>query len=292
MKPSDAFSLLSKSTVAILRLTGNQGRLVGTGFVVSGTPHVLTCSHVVQPYDANDVTVRYGVLKRRLAPGEVLDLRQAQISWIIASHVNVHPELDLAVLTLDTASAANRPVASQIGLFPAQPVSLSFAPRRIGERVAWLGLAVLGDLIATPRFFEGVIVSSYVNDSNYTYPGPGGLLQSYHAQGLELLEVNQMFIPGCSGGPVANLADGSVIGYVHGYGSWPVGLTPGVIDIDAVQLTTQSTTIQGTLRQKAPVIAALSRAIDVRSIQSFLRQEGIPIQETNYLRRIRTLFGS
>ena len=64
-----AYRLLAQSTVAILRVEGNRARIVGTGFLVSDGPHILTCSHVLQPYDENNTVVRYGVVKRRLAPG-------------------------------------------------------------------------------------------------------------------------------------------------------------------------------------------------------------------------------
>ena len=275
MNSIQAYRLLAQSTVAILRVEGNQGRLAGSGFIISETPHILTCSHVLQPYDINNPAIRYGIVKRRLAPGEILDLRQGQISWIFADGTLINPDLDLAILTVDVRRKENRDVASAIGLLPPASLRLSFDDRHIGDAVAWLGMAILGDRTATPRFFEGVIVSSYVNDSRYTYLGPSGTQQMHLASGLRLIEINQLFVPGCSGGPVLSLTNGKVIAYVHGYGSWPVGVTPGTMDIGNVQLTAKKLTFQGTMRMNAPVVAALSRAIDIKSTFDFLSSQGI-----------------
>lgn len=291
MNPIQAYNRLAQSTVAILRVTRGQGRLVGTGFVVSKTPHILTCNHVVQPYDPNNAAVRYGVVKRRLAPGEVLDLRQAQISWIGANNVRVNPDLDLAILTVDVRRSDTRDTAKAIGLLPPVPLELNFNERNIGDKVAWLGMAVLGDLMATPRFFEGVIVSSYVNDSRYTYTALDNTRQTHRAIGLQLIEINQLFVPGCSGGPVLSLSDGKVIAYVHGYGSWAVGVTPGSMNIPNVQLTAQTRVFRGTMRMNAPVVAALSRAIDVRSIEEFLRAERILAERLSLARRLTNYVG-
>lgn len=274
MNSTTAYKLLAQSTVAIMRLEGNQGRLVGTGFLVSKT-HVLTCNHVVQPFDPQNATVRYGIVKRRLAPGEVLDLRQAQITWILADTVVARPELDLAILTVDVSRTEHRESATAIGLLPPIPLKLSFRDPKIGDTVGWLGMAVLGDLVATPRFFQGTVVTNYVNDARYPVLGPNNTQQIQLAPGLQLVEINQLFVPGCSGGPVFSFSEERVIAYVHGFGSWPVGLTQNTIDVSGAQLITPGQTVQATIRSKAPVVAALSIAVDVRSIKAFLEEQGI-----------------
>lgn len=274
MNSTTAYKLLAQSTVAIMRLEGNQGRLVGTGFLVSKT-HILTCNHVVQPFDPQNATVRYGIVKRRLAPGEVLDLRQAQITWILADTVVARPELDLAILTVDVSRTEHRESATAIGLLPPIPLKLSFRDPKIGDTVGWLGMAVLGDLVATPRFFQGTVVTNYVNDARYPVLGPNNTQQIQLAPGLQLVEINQLFVPGCSGGPVFSFSEERVIAYVHGFGSWPVGLTQNTIDVSGAQLITPGQTVQATIRSKAPVVAALSIAVDVRSIKAFLEEQGI-----------------
>jgi S1-C subfamily serine protease len=274
LTPTAAYRILAASAVAILRTEGSDGKLVGTGFFVSETGQVLTCNHVVQPYDPQNTTVKYGIVKRKINVGESLDLRQGQISWIIADRIVTNPHLDLAILNIDVASPQNRDIAAQIGLIPPVPLKLSFGTRNIGDAVAWLGMAVLGDMIATPRFFQGFIVSSYVNDLHYSVPGPANTVVTCTASGLRFIEINQLFIPGCSGGPVFSLADKAVVGFVHGYGSWPVGLTPGTLDINNVVLRSGSQEVQGSLRMNAPVVTALSLAIDMTSAEEFLREQG------------------
>jgi S1-C subfamily serine protease len=290
MDSTEAYQLLAKSTVAILRLVGDQGRLVGTGFVISEIPHILTCSHVVQPYDASNRNVRYAVVRRRFAPGEILDLRRAELSYIAAEEVIVNPDVDAAILRLNLADAKNREIARAIGLVPPVPLRLSFGERRFGSAVAWLGMAVLNDLMATPRFFEGVIVSSYINDSRYTFASPNGALQVHLAPGLRLIEINQLFIPGCSGGPLLDLSSGKVIGYVHGYRAWSIGTTPEEIRISNVRLESPQSTITGALTLGAPVVTALSRAIDVTSVRAFLESQGISDKKTSLLASLRAFF--
>lgn len=281
MNSTSAYKLLARSTVAILRRDGNQGRLVGTGFLVSET-HVLTCNHVVQPFDPQNAAVRYGIVRRRLAPGEVLDLRQAQITWILADTVVIRPELDLAVLTVNLTRPDNRDSADAIGLLPPNPLELSFKDPKIGDTVGWLGMAVLGDLVATPRFFQGTIVTNYVNDARYPIPGPNNTQQIQLAPGLQLIEINQLFVPGCSGGPVFSFSEERVIAYVHGFGSWPVGLTQNKIDVSNAQLIMPNQILQGTIRSNAPVVAALSIAVDVRSVEAFLKEQSIVRSRTGW----------
>lgn len=276
-----AYKHLLRSTVAIAylekipqpnnQLTINWNAL-GTGFFI--TPkHILTAGHLFKDVKTIDCT-KYGLLRRDISRGGGHSLKEAQLIHIAAKKIIIKREFDAAILEFDPSK--NEQHLKNAGLWPIQPLAIDLkSERKIGDTVYWLGMAV-NDATATPRFFTGQITALYINDSNYNVAADGNNFTRFTAKNTEILEINNFFLPGCSGSPVLSHSTKSVVGFVHGYGSWPIGLTPGgEIEIPNVQIERQNQKEMVKLKMRPPVVATLSRAFDIKTMAVFLKEESI-----------------
>ena len=220
-----------KSIFAILRidtsLQKDNARIVGTGFVINANPiKIATCNHVVGEGNAeNNGKIVYAIAKRSDGATD-FDLRNGQISYLKVKTILFKPEFDLAILEIDPSQ--NKDIAEKIGI-PAliKPLEIDFSEIDIGTPVEWLSAGTLGDLTITPRLFKGNIVTKYIKNNHYKFMNSQGVEEIATMHGISLLEVDQLFFPGCSGSPIMSSQHGKVIGWVHGFNSWqlPPNLT-------------------------------------------------------------------
>ncbi len=213
-----------ESVFAILRidtsLQKDNARVVGTGFVINTNPiQVLTCNHVVgEGNPENSGKIIYAIVKRSDNSAD-FDLRNAQISYLLAKNIVFKPEWDVAILQIDPLQ--NKEVAEKIGIPQTiKPLEIDFGETTIGTPVEWLSAGTLGDLTITPRLFKGNIVTKYIKDNQYKFINSQGTEEAATMQGINLFEVDQLFFPGCSGSPILSPGNGKVIGWVHGFNSW------------------------------------------------------------------------
>ena len=87
--------------------------------------------------------------------------------------------------------------------------------------------------------------------------------------GVRLLEIDELFIPGSSGSPILNSVSDTVIGLVHGFRAWPVP-TQNEISHDA-SISIGAHVQNANLKYKSNLITSLSLGIDLRSVEHILR---------------------
>ena len=267
------FQDIYRSLFAILRFEGNNGKVVGTGFLIKTNPIVvMTCHHVVsEGNETNTRAIEYSITKRTDTFTD-FDLRQVNIAFLRASKIFRKPDCDLAVLTIDPNE--NTAIATQLGIQTAPALQLSFADdeRDIGIDVEWLTTATLADVTLTPRFFKGNIVSKYIANYAYTFVNSQNETVQQVMNGIRLLEIDKLFLPGASGSPILNSTTNCVIGYVHGFRSWPI---PANTEINQeVELNDNGLKRKLGLKQTLPLITSLSLGIDIRSVRQTLNDEG------------------
>lgn len=260
---------LYKSLFAILRIENKIANVVGTGFVINTSPiYILTCNHVVgEGSENNNVSATYSITKRT-DNIKAFDLTKVQISYLKVKKIFSKPELDLAILEIDTS--VNKDIAKQLGLPNVKSLKLDFKsqPRIIGSHVEWMSIGTLGDLTLTPRFFRGNLVTSYKINYKYKFINPQRIEQEQIIKDAMILEIDQLFIPGSSGSPVINSRSESVIAYVHGFKSWPI-MTNSTLEQPA-QIKENLNVRNVNIKSKTTLVTSLSIAIDVRSIQKYL----------------------
>jgi hypothetical protein len=269
------FQTFYKSVFAILRidtrLQHNNVRVVGSAFVINTNPlRLITCHHVISEADtANNAPIVYSITKRS-DPAADFDLRNVQISYLRVRAITHHPDVDLAVLEVDPATDQN--VAQLLRLNESAALALSFDPahREPGEHVEWLSTAATGDVFLTPRFFRGQIVTRITSNNAYTYLDQRQQTVGHVMQGVRMLEVDKLFIPGVSGSPIVHTESGNVISYVHGYRAFPVDASV-TVENDA-QITYPGQAVETVkLKHALPLVTTLSLAIDLRSAEALLR---------------------
>ncbi len=247
MKPLEIY----KNVFGILRIDNrlkeNNARVVGTGFIINTNPlYVLTCNHVVgEGTEHNDGNISYALIKRSDSNAKDFDLGKFEITFLKAKKIVFKPEVDLAVLTIDTS--IDPKAAEKMGLLDIEGLELDFDSNssEMGLPVEWISAGTLGDFSITPRLFKGNIVTKYSKNNQYKFTNPDGVETTATMHGINLFEVDQLFFPGCSGSPILSPANGKVIGWVHGFNSWQ--LPPNVT-------------------------ASLSIGISMSNIQDFLKE--------------------
>ena len=142
--------------------------------------------------------------------------------------------------------------------------------RELGSSVEWLSTAASGDLSLTPRFFKGNLVTNYISYNRYKFKNAQGIEIEQIMIGANILEVDQLFIPGSSGSPIIDSNSSKVIGYVHGFKSWPI-LTAAEI-VQEVEITENEEIKKVKMKYGAPLIASLSLGIDLRTVAAFLQE--------------------
>jgi S1-C subfamily serine protease len=162
----------------------------------------VTCYHVINPSNLPHVDGDiYQLICNQTGPtGITLTVAPA----VVGQNLFLYADADLAILKTEGT--------------PHQPfVALDYGESRPGREIGVAGYP-LGRIIAEndqPRFdaqifrvAKGVITSSYTTNLRSEY---------VTVNQTPVIEVNFMFVPGNSGGPVFDAGTGQVLGYVHGF---------------------------------------------------------------------------
>jgi hypothetical protein len=177
---------------------------LGSGFFVSREVF-LTCHHVVNPNNAPHVdgdTYRFVAVTDTTGAGNAVQIANVQSGQTL----HLFPESDLALFRCPVLNT--RPfVALEYGEVPlGKDVGVA------GYPLPQLAPAPGGDLRYDGLIFRvarGPLTSTYVTGLNSD--------QGIVMQNLPILEVNFLFVPGNSGGPVFDAETGRVAAFVHGY---------------------------------------------------------------------------
>jgi hypothetical protein len=176
--------------------------LLGSGFFVA--PNVfLTCNHVMNgsrsPHQSGD----FNQLIQNMGGGQVKHSPVLQLN--IGQQLHLFPDSDAAILQT-----------------PGQPqpyASVSYADVPEGIEIGVAGYP-LSQIVAGPngepqfpgviyRVAKGVVTSTVTQIIN---PSPDPITKA-----LNTIEVNFLFVPGNSGGPIFDAETGRVLAYVHGF---------------------------------------------------------------------------
>jgi serine protease Do len=193
------YSVVRNRPTTINNQQGFASAARGTGFFVS--PEIfITCHHVVndaadphQPGDQYTLIANMG----NNAPARFVLVQNPRVG----QDLHFFPQFDFAVLRVP--SEANRPYASLNlnRIYEGEEIGVAGYP--IGQLIPVNNLLSIDGLIY--RVGHGPVCASYVANL------------SVAMQNLPLIEVNFLFVPGNSGGPVFSAETGQVIGFVHGY---------------------------------------------------------------------------
>jgi len=166
-------------------------------------------------------------------------------------------------------------VSTKLDIANTRALELSFdkAEREFGSEVEWLSTAAVGDFTLTPRFFKGNLITNYIADQNYSFRNSQGVDAQQAMTGVSMIEVDQLFIPGSSGSPILDVESNKVIGYVHGFKSWPVPTNTEVKQ--GVEITENAKARNVDLKYNLPLMTSLSLGIDVRTIEEYLRTSSL-----------------
>lgn len=193
------YSVVRNRPTTINNQPGFQSAARGTGFFVS--PEIfITCNHVLNdPADPHLPGDNYALVAS-MGSG-ILPRIVAVANPTIGNDIHLFPQFDFAILKVPPE--INRPYAS-----------LSFNRVYEGEEIGVAGypvarlIAVNGALSADGLIYRvgrGPVGAYYITNISQ-------LLQQ-----IPLVEVNFLFVPGNSGGPIFLAETGEVIGFVHGY---------------------------------------------------------------------------
>jgi hypothetical protein len=206
---------IRQATYAVLRVRPTESGIadvfaLGSGFFVSKTAF-LTCHHVVNdkrnPHRDGDGyrLVNNLVFSEHLMAGRVIEAPNAQTGV----DVNFFPESDCAIL-VTKANVPQRFVAlSYEEVEPGKEIGVAGYPLPELRVVEHEGqrLLVYNGLIY--RVAKGVATAVYVTDLNTPATGP--------LAKVPVIEVNFLFVPGNSGGPIFDAENGRVIGFVQSF---------------------------------------------------------------------------
>ncbi len=180
-------------------MTGGMGaKALGTGFFVARDIFI-TCDHVMNnPGDPHQTGDSY-VLVANLtgASGKMYSLPNPQIG----QEISLFPNLDLAVLRV-----------------PNTPQDQPYAPLEYGDVYEGESIGVVGYPLPVLQVVDGniafnaVIYRAASGSVTARYTANDGPLQN-----VPTIEVNFLFVPGNSGGPVFATNTGRVLGFVRGY---------------------------------------------------------------------------
>jgi hypothetical protein len=178
--------------------TGNGGAALGTGFFVS--PEIfITCDHVINgvndPHQDGDTYMLVANLTG--TSGTVYRLEKPTIG----KEINLFPNLDLAVLRVQTQSG--------------QPyVALEYGDVYEGTEVGVVGYPIP----------ELRVVNGNLQLDGLVYRAGKGYVTGRYTTNVDaaitnvpIVEVNFLFVPGNSGGPVFSAETGRVLGFVRGF---------------------------------------------------------------------------
>ena len=177
---------------------GMGGKALGTGFFVSRNIFI-TCDHVMNnPQDPHQPGDSYSLVANLTGTsGKMYPLLNPQIG----QEINLFPNLDLAVLRV-----------------PNTPQDQPFAPLEYGDVYEGEGIGVVGyplpalQVVNGNITFNAVIYRAARGSVTARYIANDGVLQN-----VPTIEVNFLFVPGNSGGPVFSAKTGRALGFVRGY---------------------------------------------------------------------------
>lgn len=186
--------------------TGLRLAALGSGFFVSSKVFI-TCYHVLMnsrsPHQDGD---RYDLASNLGPRGIVHSVTNA----VVGQNAHLFPEDDLAILIVDgNQDRAYLPldyeevrVGAEIGVagYPLSRLNV------VNGRVSFDGMIF--------RVAKSVLTGTYVVNINTDI---GTTLQN-----MSVLEVNFLFVPGNSGGPIFSADTARVMGFVHGYQTYKV----------------------------------------------------------------------
>jgi S1-C subfamily serine protease len=176
---------------------------LGSGFFVSPTVF-LTCNHVVNgvasPHQAGD---KYQLLQN-MGSGNMKAIFMPNVN--IGQELHIYPQMDMAIVQIPSSN-------------PQPYASLSYADVVEGNEIGVAGYP-LSEVTPGPngepqfhgfvyRVAKGVITSTV---RQYLNPAPDP-----QTADLSTVEVNFLFVPGNSGGPIFDAETGRVLAYVHGF---------------------------------------------------------------------------
>jgi len=175
--------------------------VLGSGFFIS-SKIFLTCAHLlVDPANPHVDGDKYQLVNTIGATHNVWEIQNA----VVGNNVHIFRDCDLALLSVDGGQSRSYlpleyndiPVGTEIGVagYPAPQLQ------------AVNGQINLGGLIY--RVAKNVLTANYPSNFNTN----NGL----NLTNIPVIEVNFLFVPGNSGGPIFSAANGRVIGYVHGF---------------------------------------------------------------------------
>jgi S1-C subfamily serine protease len=177
---------------------GMGAKALGTGFFVSRNIF-LTCDHVMNnPGDPHQPGDSYLLVSNLTgSSGKTYTIAAPQIG----NEISLFPNLDLAVLRVSTAPQDQPYVALEYGdVYEGEDIGVVGYP--LPELRAVNGNIALDAVLY--RAARGCVTARYTAND-------GALLN------VPLVEVNFLFVPGNSGGPVFSADSGRVIGFVRGY---------------------------------------------------------------------------
>jgi|ERR1017187_8430089 hypothetical protein len=177
---------------------GMGARALGTGFFVAKNVFI-TCDHVINPVaDPHRPGDSYVLVSNLTGTsGKVYPIPNPQIG----TEINLFPNLDLAVLRI-----------------PATPPDQPFAALEYGDVYEGEDIGVVGYPLAELQSVNNNIVLNAV-----LYRAARGCVTSCYTANdglllkVPLIEVNFLFVPGNSGGPVFSADTGRVMGFVRGF---------------------------------------------------------------------------
>jgi len=181
---------------------GYQAWALGSGFFVSHNVFV-TCAHVINPTaNPHNDGDRYDLVNT-LDNGAVTIHRVDNA--VVGTNVQISPDADLALLILnDNQQRAYLP--------------LEYGDVRVGTEIGVAGYP-LPELIVqnATLLYAGLIFRVAKNVLTATYKTNIQSDSGSTLSDLPVLEVNFLFVPGNSGGPIFAGETGRVLGFVHGY---------------------------------------------------------------------------
>lgn len=179
---------------------------LGSGFFVSRDVF-LTCHHVVNPINAPHVN---GDMYRFVAltdgHGHLSGVQIANVT--VGQTLHLFPDSDLALFRYPGPQNPNQPfVALEYGDVPVGK-DIGVAGYPLPRLAAGTGADLNYEGLVF-RVARGALTSTYLTTINND--------QGIVLQNAPVLEVNFLFVPGNSGGPVFDAETGRVIAFVHGY---------------------------------------------------------------------------
>jgi hypothetical protein len=183
---------------------GMGAKALGTGFFVAQNIFI-TCNHVMNdPSDPHQPGDSYTLVANLTGnSGTLYGLPNPQIG----TDINLFPNLDLAVLKIPTAQQAQPFAALEYGgVYEGEDIGVVGYP--LPELRVINGNLQFDSLIY--RASRGYVTGKFTANFDALPTSPA-------MQNVPVLEVNFLFVPGNSGGPVFAAETGRVIGFVRGY---------------------------------------------------------------------------